>query len=93
MKLWLLRPNEQRKDKGISNVDPWEPWYDKCFGAVVRAETEKQARAMVEPGDEGGRLYWMKYKKNPWLDPEMSTCEELAPNGDAGLIIKDFWKA
>ena len=47
MKLWLLRPREDLPyDK-----DPWEPWYDKAFGFVVRAETEERARAI---GQESG---------------------------------------
>lgn len=37
MRLWELRPID--KDSG-----PWEPWYDKAFGFVVRADTEAQAR-------------------------------------------------
>ena len=37
MKLWILRPL-------IGNNTAWRPWYDKCFGMVVRAESEKIAR-------------------------------------------------
>lgn len=41
MKLWLLRP-----------IDPhgglWDPWFDKIFGFVVRAETETEARTLAD---------------------------------------------
>jgi hypothetical protein len=37
VRLWLLRPVE-------SGSAFWEPWYDKAFGFVVRAETEEDAR-------------------------------------------------
>jgi len=43
MKLWLLRPRVLE-----DTFDPWEPWYDKAFGFVVRAETEKDARQMAQ---------------------------------------------
>ena len=36
MRLWLLRPQEGL----IEGDNPWDPWYDKAFGFVVRAETE-----------------------------------------------------
>ena len=39
MKLWLLRH--------IAGRPEWEPWYDKAFGHVVRAETEQQARELA----------------------------------------------
>lgn len=88
MKLWLLRPVE----KLPKDNNPWEPWYDKFFGFVVRAETEAEAReqAQSERGDEtyseGGTI-------PVWTDPELSTCVELSPEGDAEVIIYDFAKA
>jgi hypothetical protein len=44
MKLWLLRPKEGRSH--------WEPWYDKAFGFVVRANSETEARKLAS-GDAG----------------------------------------
>jgi hypothetical protein len=90
MKLWLLRPVEELpQDK-----NPWDPWYDKAFGFVVRAETEQDARNLVvgdlnnqwdgECGNEG---------KPAWLNPKLSTCVELLQEGEPGLIIKDFASA
>ena len=37
MKLWLIRTRDPTSGA-------WDPWYDKAFGFVVRAETEGQAR-------------------------------------------------
>jgi hypothetical protein len=89
MKLWLLRPIH------IENDDPWEPWYNKAFGFVVRAETEDAARqfAHSEAGDENRGEFSMHKTsdtKTPWLDPKYSTCLELFADGDAGIVIRDF---
>jgi len=91
MKLWLLRAqkNLPRGD------DPWEPWYDKTFGFVVRAETEKEARKFAHDnaGDENrGRLFSNKAAatKTPWLEAKYSTCTELSVKGDIGVVLKDF---
>jgi len=43
MPLWLLRP---REDLPVED-NPWEPWYDKAFGFVVRAKTEAIARQLA----------------------------------------------
>jgi hypothetical protein len=85
MRLYLLRPIHNEKD------DPWEPWYDKAFGFVVRAENEEQARTMAndDSGDENG---WKK-EMNVWLSPVYSTCNELTADGNLGIIIKDFHSA
>lgn len=64
----------------------WNPWYDKCFGFVIRAETEQRAReiADADAGDEN------REENHPWLDPEQSTCTELTAEGKEEQIIKDF---
>lgn len=91
MKLWILKP---REDLSL-NDDPWEPWYDKAFGFVVRAESAEDARQMAhdEAGDEN-RGEFLKNRtantKTPWLDPNYSTCEELSNEGEAGIVILDF---
>ena len=91
MKLWILRPV-----KGLDkNDNPWEPWYDKVFGFVVRAETEDEARAFAhaEAGDEnrGEFLYRKTANTNqPWMDAKYSTCTDLLPEGDAGVVMQDF---
>lgn len=76
MKLWILRPIDP-------NGGPWFPWYDKAFGFVVRAESEKEARELVafDAGDES----W-----EAWVDSKYSSCVELTPIGEREIIIKDF---
>jgi hypothetical protein len=86
MKLWLLRPVD-----GLQKHDnPWEPWYDKAFGFVARAETEEEARALAHDnaGDENGELSGGTI--NPWKEAKYSSCVELLPEGDAGVVVRDF---
>ena len=92
-KLWLLRPVEC-----LSEDDPWESWYDKAFGFVVRAKTEKEARkfAHKEAGDENrGEFLGKKTSKtkSPWLNAKYSTCIVLYTYGEEGIIIRDFASA
>jgi len=56
--------------------------WDCSCAHVVRAADEASARAFAgaEAGDEGADV---------WLGP-MATCEPLAQEGDAGVILTDF---
>jgi hypothetical protein len=85
MKLFELRP---RKDL-LKNDNPWEPWYDKTFGFVVRAKTAQKAREYADEysseENDGG--------KNPWLHEKYSTCNELTRNGDECIIMADTHSA
>lgn len=91
MKLWLLRPVDNLPDGN----NPWEPWYDKAFGFVVRAKNEQEARefATADAGDES-RGEFLDGKtadtKQPWIDPKYSSCVELTAKGESGVVIKDF---
>ena len=90
MTLWLLRPVDNLPDSD----NPWHPWYDKCFGMVVRAETEEEARTLAHRagGDENrGEFLDLQVANSttPWLDPQYSTCEVLHRNGDSEVIIQD----
>jgi len=91
MKLWILRPKETMPE---GQGSPWEPWDDKAFGFVVRAETESDARklANADGGDECGPVRNKYYRTggDPWLNPEFSTCEELHPEGEAGVVMQHF---
>jgi len=82
MKLWILKPIDP-------DNAPWDPWYDKAFGFVVRAETEADARSLA--GEQAGT----KKSKDldPWADHGLSTCEELTAEGEAGVVIQDFYAA
>ena len=91
MKLWLLRPVGFSEGDGFwkfPTVDnPWNPWYDKAFGFVIRAGTEDEARKLAdgEAGDEN--------HDRPWLDPNLSVCEELTSDGPVEIVIRDFASA
>ena len=89
MKLWLLRPVPGLKE----NDNPWEPWYNKAFGFVVRAETEEKARSLanVNAGEEN-RLIFSNTNK-PWKDPNYSSCVELLSEGNTEVVMMDFSQA
>ena len=94
MKLWILRPVETLDN----NDNPWEPWCDKCFGFVVRAETEENARniAHENAGDENRGEFLgnqIANTKEPWRNPEYSTCIELTADGEPEIVIRDFMAA
>ncbi len=94
MKLWILRP----ADNLTNNDNPWEPWYDKSFGFVVRADTEAEARdfAHAEAGDENRDEFMGQKKANtrePWKDAKYSTCVELLPEGRPGVVMRDYASA
>lgn len=94
MKLWLLK----NKTSTSEALNPWEPWFDKAFGFVVRAETEREARLIADEnaGEEnaGARDCRVNSRtKRPWLRAEFSTCIELTQNEEAGLILQDFSRA
>lgn len=91
MELYLLRPIHKEGD------DPWEPWYDKAFGFVIRAKSEEKARELANghAGDEnrGHSIVLGKTiatTKNPWLSSEHSICEILTNDGPEEEIIRDF---
>lgn len=91
MKIWILRPVESLP----ADDNPWNPWYDKAFGFVVRAASEQQARelAQEQAGDEDrGDLTQSQIEapKTPWIKPKYSTCKELLDDGEAGVVMRDF---
>jgi len=87
MKLWILRPiiTEEQERKKKHN---WEPWYDKVFGFIIRANSSQEARELAQkkPGSECGAYY----RKKVWLDPAITTCKELKQTGKTELIMYDF---
>jgi hypothetical protein len=94
MKLWLLRPIRRADGRW---PEPWEPWYDKVFGFVVRATDETQARLMAseKAGEEAFSSDEAEdeAKINPWLEPTLSRCKELTSEGEPGIVIRDYSKA
>lgn len=89
-KLYILRPKE-----GLPEQDnPWEPWYDKCFGMVVCASDENEARVIANKnsGDENRGEFMQKKIADtvtPWLDAKYSTCKILDGLFPKGVVIKD----
>lgn len=85
MKLFLLHP---RDDLPGNNTNPWFTEYEKAHGFVIRAADESDARNVA---DENGSAenQW----DHPWLDPTMTTCTELTPDGTPGLILRDYYSA
>lgn len=55
----------------------WSGWSGYASEVIVRAENEEEARRCIyDPPD------------SRWLDPKRSTCEELVPDGNAGLVLR-----
>lgn len=44
MIVWIL----SARDDLDENDNPWKPWYDKNFGFIIRAKTEKEAREIAD---------------------------------------------
>lgn len=86
MKLYLLKPIENLE------IDFWDPWYDKAFGFVVRAETEFEARNIANDncGDEDRTFL---EGNSPWLSAEFSKCTELSADGKSEMILRDLHSA
>ncbi len=92
MNLYILKARDDLEE----NDDPWEPWYDKMFSIVVRAESYKEAREVAQEnsGDENrGRFLGDMISKTttPWLESKYSTCELLVADGEKEAIIRDVW--
>ena len=92
--LWILRPVDNLPD----NENPWNPNYDKVWGFVICASSEKEARKLASQnaGDEKHR----RPRKGdlcphnlcpwePWNDKKYSTCKKLTAKHPPGLVIQD----
>jgi len=85
--VWVLRPRDDRPD----DDDPWDPWYDKCFGMVIRAETEAEAREVAQDNAEC-EVGYGKDKPEVWTDPDISDCvpiEEYHPEREGKYSTDD----
>lgn len=89
MKLWILKPREELLNDDERETDnPWEPWFDKCFGIVVEAENEARAREVA--ADDTSKYGWGgQWGRKPYTESRYSTCEELLPTGAERVVIKD----
>lgn len=81
MNIYILKPRED-----LPKENPWKPWYDACFGMVVIAGSEAEAREIAknDAHAEGG---------DAWEDASLSTCEILSRGGDARVVLQDVWEA
>jgi hypothetical protein len=79
--LWVLRPV-----KGLPAGNPWDPWYDRCFGMVVRASSATEARLLAgrSAGPEGVVA---------WENKLLSSCEILKSDGASEVVIQDIHQA
>ena len=88
MKLFILKPRD-----GLGDGDnPWDPWYDKCFGVVVRAKSHAAARVVAEE-HHSGESCPVRGIRGAWAKAKYSTCVELKAYGSEGLIIQDISNA
>ena len=103
MKLWLIEAIrkeydfEQRKYVGglPPGDDPWEEPWDKYFSFLIRAETENEARIIAQSraADEDGQHHddpTPAWANIAWLSAKYSTCVELTPDGESGVVMSDF---
>ncbi len=67
----------------LKPVKPWREKYDRSFGFVIRAETEAKARAFAASQSQDDH-------EGVWLDPNLTTCKELSPDGEVGIVLQDF---
>lgn len=83
-KLYILRPvgYHDSFEEGA-----WHPWYDKVFGYVVSAPSEKEARQLASLDSNDTTL------SIAWLDAKQSTCTQLKTSTKTKIIISDVRKA
>lgn len=84
-KLWILGP----RDDLPAGDNPWEPWFDKCFGMIVEARTENDARRIAHANCTCKDNTTLR-DLGAYLDPAYTTCCELTPIGEERLIMTDF---
>ena len=84
MYLWILRPIEGLLDDDCPvEGNPWEGFWDRQHGVVVRAVDEAAARALAAStkGDE---------RSVAWLEARWSSCALLPEVGPAEVVLVDF---
>jgi len=63
--------------------------YGEVQAAMVRADSEQQARQMLhEYVHERGYLRWDR-PASPFADPDKSTCEEVLVTGEPAIVVVD----
>ena len=88
-RFYLLRSRHEELPHN-KEENPWVPWYDKTFGFVIKATSEKKARKIAQErsGDETG--IWGFNDNEVWTDPDLVSCIPLEQyNGDPVVIYRD----
>lgn len=88
-KLWILGETkdnytlDSRGHETYTNDSPFRSIYDCNNGFIIEAETEQQAREIAADAhaDEG---------RDAWLNSKWSFCDELKPDGEPGIWMRDF---
>lgn len=97
-RIWLLKPRVFDADNMPSCVTSWKEWvfdnpwdskFNKAFGFVIEAGTEREARELAD-GKAGAENECSKYP-HPWLNQGITVCEELAPTGTPRVVLTDFY--
>jgi hypothetical protein len=84
MKLWLLA-------KGNIPSGVVSPWFrvkcDMVCTFIIRAEDEASARKIAD--SQGGKENQSGF--SPWLNESFTTCVELTGDGNAEVILSDYY--
>jgi hypothetical protein len=81
MKLYVLKVRAEFYNEAV--FSPWNPWYDKAFGYIIRAKSKRHARKMAS--ESSGM--------DDWNNNKYVSCERLKDGGEAGIILEDFASA
>jgi len=84
MRLYILRAIESNNDQ---EQGPWNPWYDKYFGFVIRAKNPNSARKLAHSNAGDEKFFG---DDSVWLNKNYTSCKELKSEGEEDLIIEDF---
>lgn len=94
MNLYLIKPIKKGSKLNPFEGTPWDPWWNKCFGAVMRAGSEAEARQIMSDSEYVGDAE-SKLLKQAWLDESQSkvTCLAEGVSGEKEIILSDFRQA
>lgn len=105
MTLWLLRPKGWPTDETITDAfeagavaeeigaEPWTSWYDKAYGFIVRAPDEATARRLAQANAGAERAAGDDEALGVWLDPAHTSCVPLRADGNAAVLMREFWRS
>lgn len=99
MKLYLLHPNPAWRRGDY--LDPWHDRWDAggtVYSMLIAAETEQQARQIANKSAGAENIVLVlptdaTWKPTPWLDPDLSTCREIAIEQPGVMMRNGHWVA